>query len=73
MTETEEKIRQALDYMRDSLGYTSDYQLADHLGVSQKTISFWRNGRLTKGDRVLATLLTEHSEQAQVGCARKVN
>jgi transposase-like protein len=50
----------ALDRRRRLSDLANDTELAQHLGVSPKTLSFWRNGRWTKGDTALVTVLTNH-------------
>lgn len=47
----------ALDEARFLLRVKNDEALAQKLDVSTKTISFWRNGRWTKGDAALISVL----------------
>lgn len=47
------QVNHAFDTARARLGLRTDRDLAQHLGVSQKTLSFWRNGRWTDNDRAL--------------------
>lgn len=51
-------LNQALDRKRAEHGFTNDIVLAQHLGISDKTISLMRNGRLTKTQRALVAVLT---------------
>ena len=53
-------LKKALDRKREEHGFPNDLELARHLGVSPKTVSFWRNGRWTIGDRALISVLTGH-------------
>lgn len=50
-------VDDALDTARKTLGLNTDEELADNIGVSSKTISFWRNGRWTKADIALIRIL----------------
>jgi DNA-binding XRE family transcriptional regulator len=71
-----EKLNNALDGYRAKQGLSTDKELANCLGVSSKTVSLWRNGKaLPKGALAMLVILPgcEDAEQAQVGCARKVN
>jgi ribosome-binding protein aMBF1 (putative translation factor) len=47
----------AFDKARENLGVETDEALAQKLGISQKTISFFRNGRWTTVDEVLISVL----------------
>lgn len=47
----------ALDEARFVLRVTTDEALAEKLGLSAKTISFWRNGRWTPADHALISVL----------------
>ena len=58
-----ESVNAAFDRARTRLGISNDRDFADRLGVSQKTISFWRNGRWTDADRVLIGILVEPIRQ----------
>jgi len=63
MNPTPEALRAlniALDRKRRMHDFANDTELAKHLGVSAKTLSFWRNGRWTKGDQALIAVLTGH-------------
>lgn len=50
-------LNESLDRTRYQNELPNDRELAKHLGVSEKTISFWRNGRLTRGDAALVIVL----------------
>ena len=47
----------ALDEARHILRVANDEALAANIGVSPKTISFWRNGRWTPADTALIRVL----------------
>lgn len=47
----------AFDKARENLGVETDGALARKLGISQKTISFLRNGRWTTVDEALISVL----------------
>lgn len=47
----------ALDEARFVLRVNTDEALAEKLGLSAKTISFWRNGRWTPADHALISVL----------------
>lgn len=47
----------AFDQARTRLGVETDEALAEKLGISKKTISFFRNGRWTPVDEALITVL----------------
>jgi hypothetical protein len=59
-------LKAALDRKREEHGFPNDLELARHLGVSPKTVSFWRNGRWTVGDRALISVLTGHQPVDQI-------
>jgi hypothetical protein len=42
---------------RDRRGVATDEELARQLGIPAKHLSHWRNGRLTRLDRILVELL----------------
>ena len=50
-------INEAFDEARFRLRLRNDEELARHYEVAPKTISEWRNGKWTKADKVLITLL----------------
>lgn len=50
-------LNESLDRTRYQNELPNDRELAKHLGVSEKTVSFWRNGRLTRGDAALVVVL----------------
>lgn len=50
-------LDEALDEARYRLRCPTDEALAKKLGISTKTISFWRNGRWTTADEALITVL----------------
>ncbi len=50
-------INDAFDGARFRLRLRNDEELARHYDVAPKTISEWRNGKWTKADKVLITLL----------------
>lgn len=59
-----ERVNAACDRTRERLGLTSDQDMARRLGVSPKTVSFWRNGRWTDADRALISILITLSDPA---------
>lgn len=60
-----ETLNDALNRTRYQNELPNDRALALHLGVSEKTISFWRNGRLTKGDTALILVLVKGQRQSE--------
>lgn len=50
-------LDEALDEARYRLRCQTDEALAKKLGISTKTVSFWRNGRWTTADAALITIL----------------
>lgn len=50
-------VNEAFDEARFRLRLRNDEELARHYEVAPKTISEWRNGKWTKADKVLITLL----------------
>ncbi len=50
-------VNEAFDEARYRLRLRNDEELARHYDVAPKTISEWRNGKWTKADKVLITLL----------------
>lgn len=50
-------VNEAFDGARFRLRLRNDEELARHYEVAPKTISEWRNGKWTKADKVLITLL----------------
>lgn len=51
------RLNNALNSQRAIHGYTNDHDLAHYLGVSPKTVSFWRNGRWPQTTSALVTAL----------------
>ena len=51
-------INQALDRKRSEHQFANDIELAQHLLISDRLLSFWRNGRLTRTQAALAAVLT---------------
>jgi DNA-binding transcriptional regulator YiaG len=51
------KLNTAFDAQRARLGFTNDEDFARHLGVSPKTLSFWRTGRWPRADAALISAL----------------
>jgi DNA-binding transcriptional regulator YiaG len=49
------RLNAAFDAQRARLGFTNDVDFARYLGVSAKTLSFWRNGRWLGADSALIT------------------
>lgn len=59
--ELKEMIRDVLNRERIAAGLTLDEELAHHLNVTPKTISFWRSGKgLGAFGRVFTPLLIKH-------------
>lgn len=52
-----QRLNAAFDSTRAQLGLTNDEAFARRLGVSPKTISFWRNGRWHPAGTALITAL----------------
>jgi len=52
-------LNQTFDSQRQRLGLTNDMDFARYLGVSPKTLSFWRNGRWQGADAALITAIFE--------------
>lgn len=50
-------VNEAFDEARRRLRLRSDEELARFYDVAPKTISEWRNGKWTKADKVLITLM----------------
>jgi transposase-like protein len=61
-SEITQVIRSALDRERHEHALPNDNELARHLGISPKTLSFWRNGRLGRSSVVIVKLLSHPSE-----------
>lgn len=61
-----EALNEALNRIRYQNELPNDKALARHLGVSEKTVSFWRNGRLTTGDKALILVLIKGHRCQQV-------
>lgn len=59
------RVNDAFDAARDRYGLTSDQALARHLGVSPKTISFWRNGRWHPAGEALISVLVNTSSSKE--------
>lgn len=55
----------ALDEARFALRVTTDEALAEKIGVSAKTVSFWRNGRWTPADHALINVFVSSSKLAR--------
>lgn len=55
-------LNAALDRDRKRRGLSSDYSLAVAYGTTPRIISLWRNGKLTKLDRLLVDLLVPEPE-----------
>ena len=58
------RLNDALNSQRAIHGYTNDHELAHHLGVSPKTVSFWRNGRWPQTTSALVTALLTSPQKA---------
>lgn len=54
-------VREAIQQERERRGFTTDRDLAKDLGIFPKHISHWRNGRLSKLDRILIALVLRNS------------
>lgn len=52
-------LNQALDRKRAAHAFPNDAELARHLGISPKTLSFLRNGRFTKNAAAIVAVLTD--------------
>lgn len=60
--ELRRRVNEAFDAARRRYGLTSDEALAERIGVSAKTISFWRNGRWhPAGEALIALLVGKHT------------
>lgn len=46
-------IRGAIQSERERLGFDTDEQLADHYGITRKTLIQWKYGRIKRGTRAL--------------------
>lgn len=57
---TPEEIDQFFDDMRDDLGFRTDVQLAQYLGVDPVTLYRWRNGQLDTTKQRLITYFWKH-------------
>lgn len=51
-------LNQAFDRKRAAHSLPNDAELARHLGISAKTLSFLRNGRFTKNTAAIVAVLT---------------
>lgn len=51
-------LNEALNRKREQHGFVNDIVLAQHLGISDKTVSLMRNGHLTKTQRAIVAVLT---------------
>jgi hypothetical protein len=51
-------LNASLDRKRAEHQFTNDIELAQHLNISDKLLSFWRNGRLTRTQAALLAVLT---------------
>jgi len=62
--ETKEDLQKSLNVVlnaqRQRLGFTNDLDFARYLGVSGKTLSFWRNGRWLGADCALIRAIFEN-------------
>lgn len=52
------QMNEAFDRKRDAHGIPNDRDLAKHLGISHKSISFIRSGRLTQMQAAIIAVLT---------------
>jgi hypothetical protein len=52
------QLNEAFDRKRHAHSLPNDAELARHLGISAKTLSFLRNGRFTKTDAAIVAVLT---------------
>lgn len=53
MDELTEQVNLALDRVKSEQGFTSDYQLARHLGINRMQITRWRSGKLSNAFRII--------------------
>lgn len=58
-SQTQLRLNACLTRERERAGLRTDLELATHLKINPKTISFWRNGKLSRVDAVLARVLAE--------------
>jgi DNA-binding transcriptional regulator YiaG len=56
-----ERINECLDSVRKEQSIRRDSDLATHLNVSMKTVSFWRHGHIPKTTMVLLRVLAHCS------------
>jgi DNA-binding XRE family transcriptional regulator len=56
MDELTEQVNLALDRVKAEHGFTSESQLADHLGVRRNAVYLWRKGKLSKAFRTIIPL-----------------
>lgn len=52
------QVNEAFDRKRAAHNMPSDRELAEHLGISSKSISFLRSGRLTQMQAAIIAVLT---------------
>jgi DNA-binding XRE family transcriptional regulator len=71
MNEIVTKLNEALDTYRNRQGLCTDRALADHLRVSSKTISLWRNGKSLPKGAIAMIEVFSNGEQAHGECACK--
>lgn len=66
-THVVQALNQAFDEERRRRALRNDKELAGHLGLNPKTVSFLRNNRMTQTTRAVATVLVEN----MLGCTDK--
>ena len=52
------QLNEALDRKRHAHALPNDAELARHLGISTKTLSFLRNGRFTRTNAAIMAVMT---------------
>lgn len=58
MPQAIQQVNEAFDHKRAAHNMPSDRELAKHLGISSKSISFLRSGRLTQMQAAIIAVLT---------------
>lgn len=53
MDELTQQVNLALDRVKADQHFTSDYQLAAHLGIRRMQITRWRSGKLSNAFRII--------------------
>lgn len=67
MDELTEAVNQALNRVKAEQGITSDYQLAQHLGIKRMQLTRWRAGKLSKAFRTIIPITVLANADLPIG------